>query len=605
MRPTIIVALLLPLSGCQPDALGPEAPRPFPTSAAPSEHVSPPPPHDFGPDTYRTGTFTGEGTTEPGLSCGASSTQGRVCAGFLPSAVDGTLLDVTVMVPHGAGPHPLVALLHGWGGSKNSSGDIADALLAEGYGVLRYSARGFGDSWGQVNLADVHVEMADLRSMIGQVVDRRGLRLDADAVAVTGVSYGGGQSWLALLEPSFRSPEGTAVRIRTVVPIVPWTDLLYSLLPNGRPQRSIAEPGSPKLSYVNGLYFSGIRDSPERPYPNYPDYLVAWHTWINATEPNDLDPMYRQIVDGTAGYRSIWWQQEFWREVAPHRVPIFQVQGLTDDLFPLPEAKRMLLALKTIDSGYPIASYFGDIGHPRASNKPGEVDYVLGLIREWLAYYLKGEGTQPAHVVRAAITRPRARPFSSADVITVGAYEDLATGTLAKEFDGSATLVNPVSDPYSGFYWDPLVMEGARELEPYTLPPPEPAIVESSLAAYETAVAELTGGTPLLVAGQPNVSFRASTAAPRVQLNVRLIDLAPDGTRQLVTRGTYVLDALGSGTGIGTADVTIPTYGNLWEAGPDHRLRLEITNLDSPYLTPSRVPSVTEISDVRLEIPVR
>ena len=97
-------------------------------------------------------------------------------------------------------------------------------------------------------------------------------------------------------------------------------------------------------------------------------------------ESNQFDPVYRRIIDGVAGYRSIWWQQEFWREAALNRVPAFQVQGLTDDLFPLPEAKRMLLALRTVDPLYPIASYFGDLGHPRASNKSAEVDYVLGLV---------------------------------------------------------------------------------------------------------------------------------------------------------------------------------------------------------------------------------
>jgi hypothetical protein len=35
------------------------------------------------------------------------------------------------------------------------------------------------------------------------------------------------------------------------------------------------------------------------------------------------------------------------------------------------------------------------------------------------------------------------------------------------------------------------------------------------------------------------------------------------------------------------------------------RLQLEITNVDSPYLAPSRIPSVTQISDVRLELPIR
>jgi hypothetical protein len=79
----------------------------------------------------------------------------------------------------------------------------------------------------------------------------------------------------------------------------------------------------------------------------------------------------------------------------------------------------MLLALKAVDPLYPIASYFGDLGHPRASNKPAEFDYVLALIREWLAYYLRGVGSEPAHAIRAAITRPRDQPFSPLDVITV------------------------------------------------------------------------------------------------------------------------------------------------------------------------------------------
>jgi ABC-2 type transport system ATP-binding protein len=566
-----------------------------------------PPAQAFGPDTYRsarectgsaTGACTGEGATKPGLSCDGSPSTGRLCTGFLPSAFDGALLDVIVKVPPGSGPHPLVTVLHGWGGSKNSLGYIADPLLADGHAVLRYSARGFGESWGQVNLSDVHVEMEDLRSMIGQVVDRRDLGLNPDAIGIIGVSYGGGQTWLSLVRPSFSSPQGAAVRIRTAVPIVPWSDLVYSLVPNGRPEWSLDPAGSPKLSFFNGLYVSGLRHSVERPYPNYPDYLVAWHAWLDGMEPNRLDPLYRQIVDGVAGYRSVWWQLGFWREAARNRVPVFQIQGLTDDLFPLPEAKRMLLALKALDPGYPIASYFGDIGHPRASNKSAERDYMLGLVRKWFAYYLRSIGVEPAHVIRAAITRPRNQPFNPADVISVASYDALATRTIGKSFGGSATLVNPLTDPYSGFYWDPLVMEASSNLQP-SPPPPDPAPVPGSLAVFRVPVAELSGGSALLIAGQPAVLLRASTLAPRVQLSIRLIDIAPDGTRQLITRGTYQLEQRG------TADVRIPTYGNVWEAAPDHALQLEISNVDSPYLSPSRIPSVTQISQVRLELPVR
>ena len=581
MRGAGVVSFVLLLLGWQAAAFGQDGP---------------PPPQSFGADSERTYVFTGTGTT--GLDCQGSTDAGWQCTGFLPS-FDGTLLDVRLAVPAGSGPHPLVAVQHGWGGSNGSFGYLADPLFADGLAVLRYSARGFGASWGQVNLADINVELADLRSVVGQVVDVAALNLNPDAVGVIGASYGGGQSWLALLQPTFDSPQGAHVRIRTVVPIVPWSDLVYSLAPNGRPQFSLDPPGSAKLSYINGLYFGGLRTSLERPYPNYPDYLVTWQAWLNAMEPNRLDPVYRQLVDGAAGYRSIWWQQQFWTTGVANRVPVFQVQGLTDDLFPLPEAKRMLLALKSVDQSYPIASYFGDLGHPRASNKPEERDYVVGLIRQWFAYYLRGIGAEPPHVVRAAITRPRSQPFTAADVITVESFAALATGTIEREFHRHATLINPASDPYSGFYWDPLIMDAAAELQPLPAPPDAP-LVARSFAIFAVDVAELTGGSALLLAGQPAVSLRASTAAPRVQLNVRLLDVAPDGSKELITRGTFILE--GPAT---NADITIPTYGNVWQAAPDHALRLEITNLDTPYIAPSHMPSVTDISQVVLQIPVR
>ena len=250
------------------------------------------------------------------------------------------------------------------------------------------------------------------------------------------------------------------------------------------------------------------------------------------------------------------------------------------------------LALKAIDPLYPIASYFGDIGHPRATNKAEERAYVVRLIGEWFDYYLRASGTEPAHVVRAAITN---KTFTEGDVVTVDSYAALATSAVTKDFGGSATLVNPLTDPYSSFAWDPVLMEG---LDPLPMSP-ESAVVPGSLITFTVAVAELAGGASLLIAGQPELSLVASTRAPRVELNIRLFDVAPDGTKQLITRGTFLLE------GPANAPVTIPTYGNFWEAAADHALRVEISNVDSPYLSPSRVPSVTDISQVSLTLPIR
>jgi pimeloyl-ACP methyl ester carboxylesterase len=602
MKRHLIVGLALTVVACQPDQRGPTAP-PLRHSdlAAAAAPEGKPDSYPFGADSYRIGVFTGGG---PKLRCSPSPSGGRICDGYLRS-FDRTALDVRLEIPATPGPYPLIALIHGYAGSKTSSGDIASQLLAEGYAVLRYSTRGFGDSWGQVNLADLNAEIGDLRSMIGNVVDDDDYELDPAKVAVTGASYGGGHSWLALVTPTFESPEGRTVNIAAVVPIAPWTDLLYSLVPNGRPRESVSGLGGLKMSFANGLYASGIRRNPARPYPNYPDYFIGWHAWLNTTEPNSFDPIWMQIVDGLAGYRSIWWQQQFWQRIAATHVPIFQVQGFTDDLFPLPEAKRMLLALKTIDADYPITSYFGDLGHPRASNKPAEVQYVLDLIKPWLAYYLKGIGAEPPiPQIYAARTHPRDEPFDT-DVLQVKNWSDLWRGTACKVWTGDplTPLVNPFTYAQSGATWDPFVMEGAEQLKPYLETPPAPVIVSGSFASFSVDATALSGGGDLTISGQPSVTLNATVVGHRVQLDVRLIDVG-GATENLITRGTYTIDA-GAGVNIGAQSIVIPTYGNYWRVGGTHTIRLEISNVDAPYITPSREPSSTIISTVRLEIPTR
>jgi hypothetical protein len=597
-----LLVFLLAVAACQTDQTGPRSE----TLRAPS-HVAaadgPPTEYPFGADTFRPSDPSNAGVDEQLLAC-TPSASAATYDGFIISDVDRTYLDARLQVPGGAGPFPLVALIHGYAGSKTSSGDIADNLLAEGYAVLRYSTRGFGKSWGQVNLADPNLEIADLRSMIGHVIDDSGCNLDPARVAVTGASYGGGHSWLAMLQPNFPTPSGTkTVHIVAVAPIAPWTDLFYSLLPNGRPNGSINGFGGLKLSFVNGLYASGIRKDPSRPYSNYPDYFSIWSGWINTTEPNSADPLWLQIRDGVAGYRSIYWQQQFWEGAVHNRIPVFQVQGFTDDLFPLPEAKRMLLALNEVEPNYPITSYFGDIGHPRASNKPAEVDYVLSLIKPWLAAYLKG-GAAPAPRIYAALTKPRSEAFSPNDVLVVDRWDQLSTSSVSKVWsDLPVTLVNPVTFAQSGITWDPFVMEGAEQLKPYTETTVASVRVNSSYAKYKVKAKQLSGGGDLTIAGQPTVTLDALVTGHRVQLNVRLIDESGP-TDYLITRGTYTIES-SAGVDIGPRSVVIPTYGNYWRVAANDNIRLEISNVDSPYLTPSRELSTTVIKSVKLDVPIR
>jgi hypothetical protein len=372
------------------------------------------------------------------------------------------------------------------------------------------------------------------------------------------------------------------------------------------------------------LFLGGLRRDSERPYPNYPDYLFTWNAYILGTEPNNLPPLGKQIVDGIAGYRSIWWQSQFFQTVADNarnklpQLPVLELQGFTDDLFPLPEATRMYRALKQLDPNYPIAEYFGDVGHPRAANKVAEVDYALERAFEWLDFHLKGIGTpssschDPAPQLRcdvlAAITRPASTPFDAANVRRFDTLDELAAAVAIEDLPGENILTfNPANT--GGLFFDPFVFSGCEQLEPVCSAPP-PDVVPGDVAVYTVPASRVSTDAGLLpgsflVAGQPAVSFTATTAAFRVQLDVRLSQVRPTGETMLLTRGTYTLDSGRPLVPLGRSDVRIVTYGNLMQLDPSDVLRLEITNVDSPYISPSRVPSVTLISEVKLEVPVR
>jgi hypothetical protein len=191
----------------------------------------------------------------------------------------------------------------------------------------------------------------------------------------------------------------------------------------------------------------------------------------------------------------------------------------------------------------------------------------------------------------------------------VSTYEDLSRADATAKFAGEATLTFDPAN-LSGLFVDPFVSAGWEEFGSPPCPAPVRDPVPGDVAVYTVRGSDLSASAGLpagsfLIAGQPLITFGATTAAPRVQLDARLYDVKADGTRLLVTRGTFTLDSGSDLTPIGSANVKLLTYGNLWEIGIDDLVQLELTNVDNPYITPSRIPSVTTVRDVKLTVPIR
>ena len=107
----------------------------------------------------------------------------------------GARLNGIFYLPAGAGPYPVVVLLHGNPGNERNL-DLAQALRRAGYATLFFNYRG---SWGSGStfsrahaLEDVHAALRFVRSPLAA----EHYRIDSARLALVGHSMGG---WLALL----------------------------------------------------------------------------------------------------------------------------------------------------------------------------------------------------------------------------------------------------------------------------------------------------------------------------------------------------------------------------------------------------------------------
>lgn len=253
--------------------------------------------------------FAGQTISREGAPCAAQPDGIRVCVGthggpggrdLRLASHDGVPLAFFVTLPPapaGAdGPYPLVVQSHGWAAppsgpdDRQYGGPTARELAADGYAVLQFAARGWGGSCGTpdarlaapgpcakgyIRLDDYRYEARDVQHAAGLLVDA-GLA-DPERIGAMGESYGAGVSLaLATLRDRvvlpdgsvapWTSPNGTPLRLAAAAPFAGWSDLAYSLAPNGRTYDSQITPltadlsplGVQKLTIVTGLLAGGV-----------------------------------------------------------------------------------------------------------------------------------------------------------------------------------------------------------------------------------------------------------------------------------------------------------------------------------------------------------
>ncbi len=551
-------------------------------------------------------------------------------SGDVPS-FDGLPLAADVTIPEGAtGPLPLVVMFHGytqdrtyWESETVGNEDpIRDnwnnvAFAKRGYAVLNYTIRGFHDSCGPddaarpadptslpaeclgkeywIHLADPRYEIHDAQFLIGKLVDDG--FADPQNIGVTGQSYGGGHSWLLALQNDetvnrdgsktpWTSPEGTPLSIEAAVPQYTWSSLTNALLPNGRARDTqegspgvLNDPvGVPIESYLAALNGGGAATGFYAPPGVDPTSdLVSWFARFERGDPYGMeDPVVRDAIEQFDRRSPLYVEPDA-------KVPVYQISGLTDPLFPPVQAVQMLRHVRDAYPNYPVKSYFGDVGHENAANPRAQWDFTHAAANRFMDHYLKQTGPTPTFDVAAQTTT--CLPGQTLETYRAPGFEGLAGGARVFE-SGQDRVTSNEATGAQGAAADPIAKQGCLTHE---------GPRDRGVAGYRFPVRE-----PFTLVGQPRISLDAAVVGEDAKLDVRIWDRSPDGSLTLVSRGTYRHD----GPEGRPTRLQYQTSANAWRFREGHAVRVEVTGNDAPYFRPNNQPFTAEIDALKVTLPM-
>ncbi|MFD4834687.1 alpha/beta fold hydrolase [Streptomyces uncialis] len=478
----------------------------------------------------------------------------------------GTRIDTSYFTTPGAGKRPAVLLGHGFGGSKDDVREQAEDLAREGYAVLTWSARGFGDSGGRIGLNDPRTEVADVSRLIDWLADRPEVELDKAGdprVGMTGASYGGAVSLLAA---------GHDGRVDALAPQITYWNLADALFPGGVFKKTWA-----------GLFINSGGGC---------DRFTA-----------ELCRMYERVAESGVPDDRARALLEARSPVAVGdriKVPTLVVQGQSDSLFPLDQADAMARAIRA--NGAPVDMDWISGGHDGGDM---ERDRTHDRIGAWFDRHLKGDdsvGTGPAF----RVTRTGGVDSTNGAALLRGASgdsypglrgdpRDIALTGREQTFDNPAGASPPAVSGLPGFGGAGGGGGGLSQLSALGVGlsldfPGQYARFDSAPLAEDTRIT-----------GTPSVRVRVTSTSDDAVLFAKLYDVAPDGERQVLPAQLVAPVRVADAKDGKDVTLTLPAIDHEVERG--HKLRLAVSSTDLGYASPLAPARYTVSVQGELSVP--
>jgi ABC-2 type transport system ATP-binding protein len=278
----------------------------------------------------------------------------------------GVALDATIYLPK-ATPAPAILLAHGFSGDKTSVATQAEQLASNGYVVLAWTARGFGNSTGEISMDSPNGEVADVSKLIDYLSTRKEVIQQAKndpMVGITGDSYGGGISLMTA---------GYDRRIDAVAANITWNNLRQSLFP----QNSNDPALGPYKKFWAGTFFAlaTLPNSLAGECGTFtPEWCNAFKDAVATGLPTAADVKLLEASSPSTITNRI-------------TAPTLLMQGEADSLFPLSESIKNAEQIHAAHPKTPIAMIWHSGGHDGGTDESPRLHQA---VIDWFNIYLKG-----------------------------------------------------------------------------------------------------------------------------------------------------------------------------------------------------------------------
>jgi ABC-2 type transport system ATP-binding protein len=526
-----------------------------------------------------------------------------------PGGNQHVVLDATFFTPAGRGRVPAILLAHGFGETKDAVSPEAQQLARAGFAVLTWSARGMGDSTGQIALDSPDYEVKDVEQLVTWLSRQPRVLLDRPGdprVGIAGASYGGA---IALLAAAYDH------RIDAIVPQETWNNLATALFPNaagGSPAGGVFKRQWAGLLFAQGAAGFGASLSPgararaeaQAARGGAGAARIAQEVQCGRFLPQVCAAYQQAATLGQATPQVIGLLAASSPASVARRidVPTLLIQGENDSLFGLDQANANYQAIKR--NGAPVDMVWFAGGHDGGNQETSRVnDLTVAWFDRWLM-----PPSPPWRPGQRAAAGQRAAFRSGQPAFAVSRDEGFDPSTDT-EVLGVATAPG-----YPG-------LRGTRQTQVSLAGPPQPVVnpaggappsmsvfpglgslgaagsAESGAAASASSASGLGPAfdvpgqaaayqsaplrAPLQVTGAMTVRIRVG-GAPQVTLFAKVYDVDQAGNATLPFSLAAPLRVTGAARGR-VVTVTLPAIDYQFAAG--HRLRLVLTTTDFAYAT--------------------